>query len=133
MSEVSGSLATLIGGGSSGEGTRRELTPYTSGRSMAELTQWLTNEPHGAGQQAFVKQMIDTATREQGTAKSAIRQAQAQRLSSHLQYLQMFPDQAKAQIESYGFDPSEVDFKTGKHTPKAAAPAAAASPADTAA
>lgn len=118
MSELSGSLATLIGGGSSGEGTRRELTPYTKGRSMAELMQWITDKPHGAGQQAFVQQMIDTAKREQGTAQQAIRQGQTQRLSSHLQYLQMFPDQAKAQLESYGFDPDDVDFKTGKYTPK---------------
>lgn len=120
MTEVSGSLATLIGGGSSGEGTRHDLTPYTSGRSLSDVLQWVTNEPHGASQQAFVKQMIDTAKREQGTASTAIRQAQAQRLSSHLQYLQLFPDQAKAQLESYGFDPTEVDFKTGKYTPKGA-------------
>jgi hypothetical protein len=126
MTEMSGALATLIGGGSSGEGTRHELTPYTGGRSLAELTQWLTNAPQGTGQQAFVKQMIDTAKREQGTASQAIRQAQAQRLSSHLQYFQMFPDAAKAQLESYGFDPADVDFKTGKYTPKATAPQGAA-------
>lgn len=122
MTEISGSLATLIGGGSSGEGTRHELTPYTGGRSLAELTQWLTNAPQGTGQQAFVKQMIDTAKREQGTASQAIRQAQTQRLSSHLQYLQMFPDAAKAQLQSYGIDPADVDFKTGQYTPKANAP-----------
>lgn len=126
MTEVSGALATLIGGGSSGEGTRHELTPYTGGRSLAELTQWLTNAPQGTGQQAFVKQMIDTARREQATAGQAVRQAQAQRLSSHLQYLQMFPEAAKAQMQSYGFDPADVDFKTGRYTQKAAVPQGAA-------
>lgn len=128
MTELSTSLATLIGGGSSGEGTRHELTPYTKGRSFAGLMQWLTDEPHGTGQRAFVQQMIDTAKREQGVAQKSIRTAQAQRFSGHLPYFSLFPDAAKAQMQSFGFDPSEIDLATGKYTPKAGAAAPAAGP-----
>jgi hypothetical protein len=129
MSEVSSSLATLVGGGSSGEGTRHELTPYTKGRTIAQVLQWVTDNPHGAEQQGFVKQMIDTAKREQGVAQGQIRQAQGQRLPGHLPYFGLFPDAAKSQLSGFGFDPSEVDFKTGKYSPKAQAAAAAQAPA----
>lgn len=134
MSEVSNSLATLIGGGGSSEGSRRELTPYTKGRTIAEVLQWVTDNPHGAEQQGFVKQMIDTAKREKEVASNAIRTAQAQRLPIHGQLLRTFPDQAQNALEGYGFAPGTVDMRTGKYTPKAQAAAPQApSPEDAAA
>jgi hypothetical protein len=104
MSEVSGSLATLIGGGSSGEGTRRELTPYTKGRSIAEIEQWLTDAPHGADQQAFVKQMIDTAKREQGVAQQSIDQVRGQLVSKHQRILRSNPEEARKVLNGFGWD-----------------------------
>lgn len=123
MPELAQSVASLISNAGSGAQAQIEhLLPHSIVGDVNKMAQWLTNEPRGAGQQAFVQQMIDTAKREQGTAAQAVRQAQGQRLSGHLQYLQMFPDAAKAQLQSYGFDPAEVDFKTGAYTPKATAP-----------
>jgi hypothetical protein len=104
MSEISGSLATLIGGGSSGEGTRRELTPYTKGRSIAEIQQWLTDAPHGADQQAFVKQMIDTAKREQGVAQQSIDQVRGQLVSKHQRILRSNPEEARKVLQGFGWD-----------------------------
>src|SRR6266851_580870 len=116
MTELSTSLATLIGGGSSGAATREELTPYTKGRTLAQLEQWLTDSPHGADQRAFVMQMVDTAKREQGVAQDAIRKAQAQRLPAHAAAFQLFPEQAQNLLEAYGFPRGSVDMKTGRYT-----------------
>lgn len=123
MPELAQSVASLISGAGSGAQAQIEhLLPHSIVGDASKIAQWLSNAPQGAGQQAFVQQMIDTAKREQSTAGQAVRQGQAQRLSSHLQYLQMFPNAAKAQLQSYGFDPADVDFKTGQYTPKTAAP-----------
>lgn len=118
MSELSTAGAALIGGGSSGEATRHELTPYTKGRSWAEVMQWLTDKPQGTEQQAFVKQLMDTADRESGQAQQAIRKAQVQRLPRHQQLFAAYPDEAQNLLGSYGFEPGEVDMTTGRYTPK---------------
>jgi|SRR6185312_10499860 len=123
MTELSSSLASLLSGGGAGsEGQRMELTPHTKGRSFAQIMQWLTDEPQGAEQQAFVKQMIDTANREKGVVSDQILKAQVSRIPAHLRVLQSYPENAKAILSGFGIDPSTIDFKTGKYTPKTAPP-----------
>lgn len=65
MRELATAAAALIGGGSSTAQSQVEhMTPQSVGKSEAEIFQWLSNEPRGANQMAFAKQLMDTARRE---------------------------------------------------------------------
>lgn len=124
MPELAQSVASLISSAGTGAQAQIEhLLPHSIVGDANKIAQWVTNEPRGAGQQAFVQLMIDTAKREQAVSGSAVKSAQAARLANHLAYFNLFPDQAKSQLQNYGFDPNEVDLKSGRYTPKA--PAAA--------
>lgn len=78
MREFASSLASLISNGASGTAVHQinELVPQTKSGGIAKLEQWLTDSPHGTGQQAFVKQMMDTVKREKELAQDQIGQQQ---------------------------------------------------------
>lgn len=125
MTELSQSVATLLStGGQPSERITRELTPYTSGRKWADVVQWLTNDPHGAGQREFVRLMVETAKREQATAQKGITDALGARVGKHQRVIRGNPAEAKAVLEPLGFS---LDEK-GNLAPKATGTTTAVAP-----
>ena len=61
--------ANLVSSGSgTAQATIEALVPHASGNMEASIEEWLTSNPKGIGQQAFVERMMETATREKHLA-----------------------------------------------------------------
>jgi hypothetical protein len=104
MPELSQSLAGLIGGSAGAQAQIEHLTPHSISGDTAKIAQWITNEPHGAGQQAFVKQMIETAKRERDTAQQSIDQVRGQLGAKHQRILRSNPVEAGNLLKGFGWE-----------------------------
>lgn len=71
--ELAIASANLVSGGSgAAQSTIESLVPHSVGTSAAGIEEWLTSEPQGTGQQAFVARMLETAEREKHIAQQKI-------------------------------------------------------------
>jgi len=126
MPELAQGLASLIAGGGAGAQAQIEhLTPQSLRGDWAKVAQWVTNEPQGTGQQAFVQNMIETAKREAGVASNAIQQAAMARIGKHQVLISRNPNEAKLAADRFGYDldPASMTIKPkGLPEPVAAAP-----------
>jgi hypothetical protein len=110
VEELSLGLANMLSGSSGASRSQVEaLVPHTWTGKMANVSEWLTADPKGAGQQAFVKQMMDTVQREKETSMQQLNAIREQRLSAHRNYANSDPSGFKAQLQSYGLDPNNYD------------------------
>ena len=105
MPELSQSIASLISNGGQGAMAQIEhLTPKTMSGDWAKIVQWLTNEPHGAGQVAFVQNMIETAKRERDVAQKGIEQVRGQLAGKHQLVLRGNPKESRELLRGFGWD-----------------------------
>lgn len=105
MPELAQSVASLISGGGSGAQAQIEhLLPRSYSRDVSGITQYLSNEPQGAGQKAFVQQMVDTAERERQVAQQSIDAARAQRAAKHQRVLLGNPEESRRVLNGFGWD-----------------------------
>ncbi len=123
MEEFALGLSNMLapGGGGSREQVKA-LVPSSAIGDTNKLASWLSNEPRGAGQQAFVKQMADTVDREAGVANDQLNSIRASRVSAHSRLRQVAPAQFNSILQSYGMDPANVD-KSGNYKVPPKAPA----------
>ena len=126
MPELAQGLASLISGGGTGAQSQIEhLTPQSLRGDWAKVAQWVTNEPQGTGQQAFVQNMIETAKREAEVALNAIQQAAMARIGKHQVLISRNPNEAKLAADRFGYDldPASMTIKPKRlPEPVAAAP-----------
>jgi hypothetical protein len=105
MPELAQALASLISGGGAGAQSQIEhLTPKTLRGDMQRTLQWLTGNPRGADQVAFVQNMIETAKRERETAGQAIESVRSQRGAKHQRVLMGNPTEAGRVLQGFGWD-----------------------------
>jgi hypothetical protein len=110
MPELSQALAALISRASSGAQAQIEhLTPHSLVGNSAAIIQWLTNEPTGTNQVAFVRNMVETALRERDVASKALADTARSRISKHQGLIKSNPEEARATLKAYGLDPSLID------------------------
>jgi hypothetical protein len=105
MPEMVQSLASLISNG--GQGTQAQIEhmlPKTVSGDWAKVMQWLTNEPHGAGQTAFVQNMIETAKREKEIAQQGLETVRSQRGAKHQRVLRGNPEESRKLLSGFGWD-----------------------------
>ncbi len=122
MPELSQALASLISGGGQGAQAQIEhLTPHTLRGNLQGTLQWLTGNPRGADQQAFVANMIETAKREQQVAQQAIEQVRSQRGAKHQRLLRGNPEDARRVLQGFGWDlgPEGLPVQQGAPAPGA--------------
>lgn len=125
MTEMARQLDTLLSnGGQATEGITKALSAHTASGKVAELEQWLTSAPHGAGQRAFVQQMLETAHREKDVAGGQLRDSYIQTLPSVPTLLKERPDVIQNMLKAAGVDPEGVDLSTGLRRASSPAPAA---------
>lgn len=121
MTELARQLDTLLSnGGQATEGVTRALSAHTASGKVAELEQWLTSSPHGAGQRAFVQQMLETARREKDVAGGQLRDSYISTLPSVPTLLKERPDVIQNMLRANGVDPEGLDLSTGLRRPNAA-------------
>lgn len=75
---VLGTANMLSNGGLAAEGTVQGLLPKSLKGNVMAAAQWLQNQPLGAEQQAFAKNLHDTMMREKAVAQRQLRTAQMQ-------------------------------------------------------
>lgn len=124
--------ALVSGGNAPAQSTVQALVPHSYGTSQEGIEEWLTQEPTGAGQQAFVKQMLETADREQHVATENIKGIKADVVATHSHLADVDPDRYKTLMEHHFGKGYQFLFdETGGYTPtpyqsKIAPPAMAA-------
>ncbi len=127
MPELSQALASLISGGGQGAQAQIEhLTPHTLRGNLQGTLQWLTGNPRGADQQAFVANMIETAKREQQVAQQSIEQVRSQRGAKHQRVLRGNPEESRRVLQGFGWDLGPEGLPVQAGAKKSATPDAAA-------
>jgi hypothetical protein len=96
--------ALLSSSGTPAANQVKELIPHTAWGNAKKLQEWLTNDPTGTGQQAFVQRLADTVAREKQVALDQVQKAQKQRLSAHGALKRLDPDSYNSVLRSYGVD-----------------------------
>lgn len=107
--ELALGLANMIAPGNGGSRDQvKALVPASALGDATKTASWLANQPMGANQQAFVKQMEHTVDREKGVAMDQLNQIRAGRLAAHSWLQQVAPDKFNAILQNKGMDPSKV-------------------------
>lgn len=118
IEELSLGLANMLSGSSgAARGQVEALVPHTWTGKMANVQEWLTSDPKGAGQQEFVKRMMHTVQREKETSQQQLNAIREQRLSAHKGYSKADPTGFKSQLQSYGLNPDDYDENLLRKTP----------------
>lgn len=128
MHELTISTAALVGGGTPAESSIRAMVPETSSGSWASLEQWLSNEPRGAGQQAFVNQMMETAEREGYNANENLNAIKGDIAYSHAG-LKKFGNWWQGQLNHFMGPQAQFDQYGRYQRQQYSSPAGAANPA----
>jgi hypothetical protein len=108
MAELAGATASLISGGSHpAEGIINQYLPPTLSKTEAGITQWLTSNPKGAGQQKFAQMMFDTAQREKELAFSKVNSVKLSRVADFKDLAKKDPDRFNVAMQSHGINPKD--------------------------
>lgn len=108
VAELAQATANMLSGGNgAAESTVNRYVPSSVGRDAASITQWITNKPQGAQQQAFVKQMLETGQRERTLAEQNVKQIKYQRVSQFGDLQKKDPGTFNAVLLSHDIDPGE--------------------------
>lgn len=94
MRELATSVATMLSTGSQTAVTQiNELVPHTMSGNAAKMQEWLTSNPHGAGQQKFAEMYLHIAQREKEIAQKQMLEAQFKKANStHHKYKELDED-----------------------------------------
>jgi hypothetical protein len=96
------------------------LVPKTAIGNSTKLQEWLSNNPTGVNQIAFVQKMADTVEREKNIASSQVKKAQRQRLAAYEKFKQAAPDEYNQLLNSYGLNEPEEKPLPVASNPKSA-------------
>ena len=116
MRELATSVANLLSrGGVVANEQIDALVPNTLFGKIKDWQQWLTNEPTGTEQQAFVKNLADTVNREVGLSQQYLQSLYASRMSQFSQFKNDQPDQYNADLTAHNIDPVTLEYKPPYH------------------
>lgn len=115
MQEAASALQSLISPGGHSEHEVAALVPSSARGNAAKVIQWLSNEPTGTNQQAFVRQMLQTAHREEATVRDQVEGAMVRSLPTFSQLKRKDPERYRALLEAKGL--SEAVDEQGKYVP----------------
>lgn len=110
MREAYTALNNLIAkGGSQAVSQIEHLAPETMASKFASAKQYLLNEPQGANAQEFIKNILDTASREAKLARKQMRAQQLQSLPNYAHLRKTDPARFESILKGVGIDPSGID------------------------
>lgn len=111
IEELAQSTSKLLGSGTTASARIEALVPHTFWGNAQSLKEYLSNNPTGAGQQAFVKRLEETVQREKELAQTQQRQYQIEGLVPHQGLKKRNPDLYNQILQSKGIDSSMIDVK----------------------
>ncbi len=116
--ELATAVAAMVGGGSvQSQNQINSVVPQSMAGNANAIVGCLTNEPRGMGQQAFIKNLQDSANRERSVAQSQMEGIKAQRLAPYMDFYNRSPNTFNRILKSSGMDPKNYDGETGLYTP----------------
>lgn len=89
----------------------KALVPQSVMGNAQKMIEWLTNEPRGLNQQAFVKRMMSAVQAERDLSSQKMQELQHERLPAHIQAFRLFPDESAGLLNSYGIPAKVKDHK----------------------
>lgn len=90
--EIAAGLDAMLSSGASTVSGRQHLIPSSWAKDKAKIAEYLTNRPKGAGQEAFVKQMMETVAREKAVAQQQLQQSSRKALASYSDLKKRHPE-----------------------------------------
>lgn len=119
IEELAQSTGKLLGGGAAASARIDALVPHTLYGKAQSMQEYLTNNPTGAGQQAFVQRLADTVAREKALAENQKIQFQIEGLPSHARLKNSNPNLYNSILQAKGIDPTVIDDKGRYKAPDA--------------
>lgn len=105
---ATGFQAQLTGGNGRGNYQQvQDLIPHTMVGNVNKMAEWLTNNPRGAKQQAFVDRMMQSVHRENATVQAQMERTKFQRLATFDDFANRNPEQFNDMLRSNGVDPDK--------------------------
>lgn len=109
MEELAIGLNSLLSGSNAPAASQiKALLPSSARGNLNGLIEFMTNNPTGTDQQAFVARMVDSIGREKGIAEAQVKRSQLQRLSSHANLKEASPDDYSAVLGAYGITDEDL-------------------------
>lgn len=109
ITDLAAATAALSSNGAPAQSIIEHFLPKGRGMSQAAVSEWLTNDPHGAGQMGFVKQMVDLANREEKLIGHQMRAGQLQGVPNFAHLKKLNPARYNSILKGAGLDPAEID------------------------
>lgn len=109
IEELAQSAARMLGGGASASARVEALVPHTLGGRAQSLAEYISGNPKGANQQAFVDRIVETIQREKALARDQQRQYQIEGLASFNEFKKRNPEQFRAILRSKGITDDMID------------------------
>lgn len=110
LNEVAAGTASLLANGSApAEHTVQQFLPKGHGMGQASILEWLTNDPQGANQQGFIKQMVDLSNREENLITNQMHSGQLQAVPNYMGLKKRNEARFNSILQGAGLDPGSID------------------------
>lgn len=122
MNELAIGVNRMLGG-SEAASSIAHLVPHTIVGDTSKVIEWLTNDPKGTDQQAFVKKMAETVDREHQVWSDKAKAAAVNRLHNFDSYFARNPDRLQAVLDQHGITMDQykankpLNMQTGQQSP----------------
>jgi hypothetical protein len=111
IEELAIGLNSMLAAGVGSAEQVKNLIPVNYRGEAAKLQEWLSKNPQGTDQIAFVSKMLGSVVREKDVASDQVKRAQIQRLSAENWLKTNAPEEYYRVLNGYQIDPSEIDAK----------------------
>lgn len=122
IEEMAIGLNAMLSGANTGASEQvKSLVPRTIVGNTQKFKEWLTNDPQGLQQQAFVQRMLGSIGREKATAGDQMKRTQFQRIARYADLENKDRDGFENTLRSSGVDPDEYrSWKKSGYKPMSA-------------
>lgn len=114
ITEVARNLDSMLSSGQATISGMKKLIPETSLGSASKIAEWISNQPKGANQGAFVNRMLDTVKREKELAAEQIKRTQGKVLSGYTDLKKKDPNRWEEVMQAHELGSVEEPSKSKK-------------------
>lgn len=109
ITDLAAATAALSSNGHPAQAVIEHFLPKGSGMKVADIQEWLSNEPAGANQMGFIKQMVDLANREEKLIGHQMKAGQLQGVPNFAHLSKQDKKRYESILRGAGLDPTTID------------------------
>lgn len=109
IAELAIGLQNMLSGGTGSTTEVMSLLPKSAVGNANKISEWISNNPTGAGQQKFVNRLRDTIYREMDITQAQMDRTRIQRLANFSDLKKIDEEKYNNTLESYGITPDKID------------------------